>query len=96
MKTAIFIRKLEGFNGIAKLYKLNPPIQERSWGEEEERKEEYQYVVVSAVVAYSGPETLIFGADEEGNIVDWGDLEGSYRGGLIHERALERAGYTVA
>lgn len=34
-------------------------------------------------------------ADEQGEILNWSELEGSYHGGLDHERALERAGYEV-
>ena len=58
--------------------------------------ESYEYVVVSAAIApFSGPETYIFGADEEGNVVDWRELPGSYRGGLDIDAALTRAGYMV-
>jgi len=53
-------------------------------------------VIVSAVVVFcSGPETYIFEADENGNVVNWTELEGSYKGGLCHRRALENAGYEV-
>ncbi len=63
-------------------YRLDPPLD----GSE--------YVVVSAVVAlYSGPETYIFPADETGHITGYGELDGSYRGGLSHETALRDAGY---
>lgn len=56
-----------------------------------------QYVVVSAVVAMlSGPETYIFEANEAGIVQDWGELPGSYRGGLDHVAALMGAGYDTA
>ena len=53
------------------------------------------YVIVSAMAMYSGPETYIFPADEAGKVTDWGELDGSYRGGLDHDAALTGAGYTV-
>ena len=40
-------------------------------------------------------ETYIFPADEDGNVLDWGELEGSYRGGMDHEEALHNAGYEI-
>lgn len=52
------------------------------------------YVVVSAAVAmFSGPETYIFGTDENGDRTDFGELPGSFRGALDHEAALKGAGY---
>jgi hypothetical protein len=71
--------------GNQKLYKLDPPL------------DEHRFVVVSAAVApYSGPETYIFPADERGNITDWLELDGSFRGALDHEKALAGAGYEIA
>lgn len=68
----------------ASLYQLDPPL------------EGHEFVVVSAVnVPSSGPETYIFGADKEGRIVDWSELDGSFRGGLDHVAALENAGYEI-
>ncbi len=82
-KTAKFIKNIHGMKGEAKLYKT-------------EGGELPEYVVVSAVVAmFSGAETLIFEANEDGEILNWSDLDGSYRGDLNHEQALENAGYTV-
>ena len=71
--------------GEMRLYKLDPPLDGS-----------VAYVVVSATVAmFSGPETYIFPADSDGEITDWGELEGSYRGGLDHAEALANAGYAV-
>jgi hypothetical protein len=55
------------------------------------------YVVVSAVaVPYGGgPETYIFASNAEGEIDDWGELNGSFSGGLDHEKALRGAGYRI-
>ncbi|MDQ0241245.1 hypothetical protein [Arthrobacter bambusae] len=76
---------LTTFNGHAEHYKLSEPLSGN------------EYVIVSAVNAlYSGPETYIFGATEDGEVADWLELHGSYRGGLDHAAALSGAGYEVA
>lgn len=31
---------------------------------------------------YSGPETYLFPADADGRVIDWNEIEGSYRGAL--------------
>ena len=85
MNTARYKRTLEGFAGIAKLYQLTPPIDTA-----------IKFVVVSATDGYSGPETYIFPADRQGRVTHWGELAGSFRGSLDHEKALRNAGYTVA
>lgn len=76
---------LAGATGVAHLYLLDPPLASG------------EYVRVSAtVVPFSGAETYIFPADESGQVIDWGELDGSYRGGLDHAEALRGAGYEVA
>jgi hypothetical protein len=53
-----------------------------------------EFVIVSATyVAPTGPETYIFASDKKGNITDWGELDGSFRGDLDHAEALRLAGY---
>ena len=80
MKTATFVKCLSVLSGDARLYAL-------SGG---------GYVVVSAVDAdFSGPETYIFASDEKGNVLDWTELDGSFRGEFNHKMALENAGYEV-
>lgn len=78
---ATFIRDITGFTGDAKLY----------------RTTDQGHVVVSATVVPfgGGPETYIFPADENGKVTDWGELDGSYKGGLDHATALLNAGYEV-
>lgn len=93
-KVAKFIKELEGFSGKAELYKLEPAIEQTSWVDDKVKK--YDYVIVSAIVApYSGPETYIFGATKDGEIANWSELNGSFRGALDHEQALKNAGYEV-
>src|SRR4030042_1439614 len=94
-KTATFIKDLDGFKGEARLYKVSPPVK---WGGDYDGGDtgETKYLVVSGVYAmFSGPETYIFPADENGKVVDWGELDGSFQGGIDHVRALENSGYTV-
>lgn len=73
---------------VWKIYELDPPA------------DGVKTVVVSAnTVMFSGPETYIFPAEKHGDVYeisDWGELDGSYRGGLDHEEALRGLGYTVA
>ena len=82
MKKATLVKMLDGFQGDARLYVLDEPLDGN------------RHVVVSAaVVPYSGPETYIFAGTEDGEVGGWMELDGSYRGGLDHAEALRRAGY---
>ena len=83
---ATFITQLQGFRGDARLYQVDPPYH----GSE--------YLVVSGIdYAFDTgrPETYIFKANPEGEITDWSELEGSFRGDVDHAGALEGAGYTI-
>lgn len=85
MKTAKLIEdNLEGFKGHAALYELNVPL------------EGHQFVICStANDMFSGIETYIFPATEEGELIDYGELKGSSRGTTIHAQVLRNAGYTI-
>jgi hypothetical protein len=83
MKTATKVRDLDNFTGIAALYKLSKPL------------EDYDYVVVSAAWVYAQVETYIFPSNENGEVVDWGELSGSQRGVYNHEMVLNDAGYEM-
>lgn len=87
MKTATLIRDgLDQFTGWAALYKIDPPMKVEGG--------ETTYVVVSATTtAFGLNETYIFASDENGEITNWRELNGSYQGGQSHTRALEGAGY---
>jgi hypothetical protein len=81
---ATLVKRLDGWTGDARLYRLDPPTTTG------------KYVIVSATAApFSGPETYIFAAREDGECEDYGELDGSYRGGLDHAEALRRAGYEL-
>lgn len=53
-------------------------------------------VITSAVVAYDtgAPETYVFASDPDGNVTNWMDLPGSFRGDFDHDRAI--TGYVKA
>lgn len=89
-KTATLINgKMNRGTGEMRLYRVDPPMDDDRGGTTE-------YVVVSATIAmFSGPETYLFPADADGEITSWGELEGSFRGALDHEAALQNAGYEV-
>lgn len=56
----------------------------------------HKHVVTSAVtLQFTGPETYMFAADEKGNIIDWEELPGSYRGSVEHKKCFESIGYNV-
>ena len=97
-KTATLVRALNGFTGSAALYKLSEPLHYLDWDEDGNEVEMAAlYVVISAAnVIFSGPETYIFPSNRKGEVVSWGELPGSYRGGLDHHEALRGAGYEAA
>jgi hypothetical protein len=84
MKTAELIKDVSGkFIGCAVLYKLDPPL------------DGHVYVVASGVDAmFSGPETLIFPANKNGDVVDWGEIGGS-RGFMNPNAAIQDEGYEI-
>ena len=87
---------LLGFRGTAHLYKLSEPVTfDYEWDKDRDTKNTNYVVVSEANIPYSGPETHIFPADKEGEVISWLELKGSFRGELNHERALQNAGYEV-
>ena len=99
--TATYLENVsEYFAGAAGLWRMSPPLRyERYEATGEDVNDfvghEAQYVIVSAAnVMFSGPETYIFPATASGEIVTWGELPGSYKGGLSQQQALRNAGYT--
>jgi len=96
-KIAVLIKdNLPGYRGRAALYKLSEPL------------EGHEFVVVSSVLITFPPsvkefindyhESFVFPADEEGNILDWGNLDGSLSYGtqpIPHEVCFQEAGYQL-
>lgn len=95
MNIAYKIKHLDGFRGEAILFRMEPPL------------EGHEYVVVSAIdpkppegmnfmrYAVFQPETYIFGADPDGHVIDWRELDGSFKGAMDIPRALAQAGYEI-
>ncbi len=96
MKATLVRDNLPNFTGRAALYRLDPPLSiEKDWDKETKGKIT-EYVIVSATNAmFGGPETYIFPASADGEVTDWGELEGSYKGDYDHVVALAGAGYAV-
>lgn len=90
METAKLIKEnLEGFTGQASLYKLSKKVKY-------DNNKETSYVICSSTIAmFTGMETYIFPANKSGEILDYGELEGSQRGTSSHETVLEDAGYKL-
>ena len=72
------------------LWNVHPPVRYGCDYENDDAPEgETAYVVTSATnVMFTGTETYIFPCTETGEILDWSELPGSFRGGLNHERAI--------
>lgn len=55
-----------------------------------------KFVITSAVdVLYSGPETYMFPANEHGEIINWGEMPGSFKGEFNHEKCIIGAGWKI-
>jgi len=96
-KQARRIKQLEEqFRGDAALYELSEPMTWEDWGEDKQEQHQTYYVAVSAVALdIGGPETYIFPTDDQGYVLNWIEMEGSYKGGLDHNMALENTGYEI-
>jgi len=94
MKTAKFIKDCVEFTGTAKLYELSEPVRYQTKYDGDYK--ETSFVIVSATNAFGiEPETYIFPADGNGEVLSLTELAGSYKGGLNHEEALNNAGYYI-
>lgn len=83
MNKALEISRISGMEGDARLYKLNKPLAGN------------YYVIVSGVHNQYTTETYIFSSNKLGDIIDWGELDGSFKGAIDHKRALNNAGYEI-
>lgn len=86
---AFFVREILGMSGRAELFRFDPPIRNRG--------NEISFAVVSAcIVDYiNRPETYLFAADKDGEILSWEDLPGSQNGTIDIDAVLTEAGYEV-
>ena len=84
------------FAGHAVVYRLSAFVPYGYDRREKPFPPRTRYIVASAAnVPYDGPETYLFPCDAEGNVLDWGELPGSTRGTLDHNRAIQEAGYKL-
>ena len=91
-KTATFVRELEWMSDAA-LYKLSQPVSFHRLASEEE--ETTGYVIASAVVApFSGPECLVFPANEKGEAYNMIEI-GGQRGTMSHAEVLGAMGFEI-
>lgn len=84
MKTATKVRDLNGFGGIASLYKLSEPL------------DSYEYVIASSINDAWAIETFILGCNKNGGIIDGPNfprLVAVIEGTDDHQVALNHAGY---
>ena len=97
-KCAVYLRDVDEYQGVAKLYRVYPGVQyeKYDYSTSTEVPRSTTFIVISAaVVPLSGPETYIFPSDDEGRVIDWYELPGSFRGELDHNKALELGGYVL-
>lgn len=93
-KIARKIKKLDNFQGEAWLYKIDPPAKEEPVLCDE--VSESEYIVSSAVsTMFGSSETFLFLCDKDGNVLNWGELEGSFCGGMDNDKAVRDAGYEI-
>jgi hypothetical protein len=85
---ATYVQDMSDFSGVAKLYRVDPPVSF-----DDDKKADH--VVVSAVDSEWACETYIFPANEKGDVLSWGELDGSQRGSVSHQEVLHAAGYQV-
>ena len=92
-KTATFIKDLDLYSVSSdqKLYMVNVPVVY-----DEDKPTDYIVVSACASAFDTGiPETYIFPSNKHGEIIDWSELEGSFRGSEDHDKALIDGGYTI-
>lgn len=92
--TATIARRLQGWRGDARLYRLSEPVRDPDW---DDSMPAVDHVFVSAVSApeWNILETYIFPASPEGEPISFSEMRGSYQGGLDHTEALLGAGWAV-
>jgi len=91
-RRAYRIKRLSRLTGEAWLYRVDPPV-EYGWEEDSQNTE---YVVSSATISlFVESETYLLPADESGEIIEWGKLDGSFRGSWDCDQAVRNAGYTI-
>jgi hypothetical protein len=107
MKTAKFIKNIDSWHGDARLYRLSEAIRFETGDYTQyvivsavDLRTHFMDEGGRLPELFAHPveplETFIFPADKDGCVLDWGELEGSYRGDLNHERALNGLGFELS
>lgn len=94
-KDAIFVCQLTlDAEQDKRLYVLSEHIRYDDWQVDGPRYT--NHVAVSAVNNdWCGIETYIFPADEEGEILSYSELDGSFKGDMDHAKALSGLGFKI-
>lgn len=77
------------------VYRVYPPMRTPNHDHNADNVCETDYVLVSATASTIPPETYIFACNERGQVANWSELEGSFKGEMDIEKALYRAGYKI-
>ena len=87
---ATFVRDIPNVRASQKLWKLSEPYTVPCWAYDDDETDAtvVSHVITSATTVLGVPETYVFPAAEDGEIVDWGELPGSFKGALDHTEAL--------
>jgi len=105
MKAQLIEQGLPEFTGSANLYELDEYVKFNDELDEENGGFFFNHVIVSGVEmaevlsemvsphlpdeVMSPTETYIFPSNEEGKVLSWMELPGSFRGEINHEKALD-------
>ena len=95
MKAILVEKELIGYKGYkVHLYKMEPPVVHQGYdGTGKYTIASYDYVIVSTAIV-DMVETYVFGADENGNVLNWTEVCG-IRGCVSHKVLLAELGYEV-
>lgn len=94
IKTAEFIKTYWIDTDVDKrLYKLSEQVQ-YLYGYDDLKTE---FIVVSGcyIKAIDREETYIFASDKTGKITCWAEMDGSFNGGIDHEKAINDLGFSL-
>lgn len=72
------------------VYQLEKPLVT-----EDDCRDGFDHVLISAVRHEYAHETYIFPCDPDGDVISWSELDGSYTGGTDHQEAIDGAGWTL-
>jgi hypothetical protein len=78
-------------------YYLDPPLESVSTDRDtdEETVNSHTYVWVSQAAPLGDWETYIFASNEDGEVTDWGELDGSRKGYVTPDDLMRELGYKV-